>query len=200
MTTGFRDPDLLILEQLDDRSLLSLCSVDKYTNTLCKNEDFWNKRFIKTYGNYIKPTLTKWRELYLKVVYYLDGSTDWNIGMEFAAKKGDKDLVDFFISKGANYWNKGMLCAVQGGHKDLVEFFISKGSDDWNWNWGMYGAAKRGHQDLVDFFISKGADNWNSGMYGAAKRGHQDLVDFFISKGADNWNWGMVHPKKDIKN
>ena len=47
-----------------------------------------------------------------------------------------------------------MRCAAIGGHKDLVEFFISKGANDWNW--GMRGAAEGGHQDLVDFFVAKG--------------------------------------------
>ena len=161
MTTGFRDPDLLILNLLDDRSIFSFCKIDKYTNRLCKNEDFWRNRFIKTYGNYIKP-LKNWREFYLKIVYYLDGSTDWDKAMSDSARGGHKDLVDFFISKGANNWNYAMIYAANGGHKDLVDFFISKGAN--YWNHGMYYAAKGGHKDLVDFFISKGANNWNAGM------------------------------------
>ena len=52
-----------------------------------------------------------------------------------------------------------MSSSVQGGHKDLVEYFISKGANDWNW--GMDRAAQGGHKDLVEFFISKGANNWN---------------------------------------
>ena len=121
--TGIKDTDLLILELLDLESLFSLSKVDKYTNTLCKNEDFWRNRFIKTYGNYIKPTWIKWREFYLKVVYYLNGSNNWNSGMYNAAEGGDKDLVDFFISKGANDWNWGMSAAAKGRHRDLVDFF-----------------------------------------------------------------------------
>ena len=149
--TGFRDPDLIILEILDDRSLFSLSKVDKYTNTLCKNEVFWRNRFIKTYGNYVKPNWTTWKELYLKIVYYLDGSTDdWNKGMKGAAKGGHKNLVDFFISKGANNWNWGMNYAAEGGHKDLVDFFISKGAN--NWDLGIRYATEGGHKDLVDFF------------------------------------------------
>jgi len=49
--------------------------------------------------------------------------------------------------------------AVKGGHKELVYFFIEKGACDWNR--GMRAAATRGDKELVDFFIAKGADNWN---------------------------------------
>ena len=53
----------------------------------------------------------------------------------------------------ANHWNWGMTVAALGGHKDLVDFFISKGAN--NWYQGMKGAAEGGHKDLVDFFKQK---------------------------------------------
>jgi hypothetical protein len=71
----------------------------------------------------------------------------------------------------------GCMEHQEGGHKELVDFFIEKGANDWDD--GMYGAAEGGHKELVDFFIQKGADWWNGGMYGAAKGGHKELVDFF---------------------
>ncbi len=43
-----------------------------------------------------------------------------------AAEGGHKDLVEFFIEKGAKDWNQGMLDAREGGHIDLVEFFRKK--------------------------------------------------------------------------
>jgi len=48
---------------------------------------------------------------------------------------------------------KLMLGAAEGGHRDLVDFFISKGANDWNL--AMYYAALGGHRDLVDFFKRK---------------------------------------------
>jgi len=107
---------------------------------------------------------------------------NYNTAMKLAAEGGHRDLVDFFIFKGADNWDFGMKGAARGGHRDLVDFFISKGAD--NWNRGMFGAAKGGHRDLVDFFISKGARDWNWAMQGASLGGHRDLVKFFISKGA----------------
>ena len=57
---------------------------------------------------------------------------DCNEGMICATYKGYRDLVDFFIEKGANNWNLGMCFAVRGGHRDLIEFFIEKGADYWD--------------------------------------------------------------------
>ena len=103
-----------------------------------------------------------------------------NVGLGEAARGGHKDLVDFFISKGASWWDWGMYGAARGGHDDLVDFFISKGAS--NWNLGMHGAAEGGHDDLDDFFISNGASDWDFGMQGAARGGHKELVDFFIAR------------------
>ena len=65
-----KDVDMEVLKKLDDRSLLSLCSVDKYTNMLCKNEVFWKVRTNEKYGNIskYKPGDMTWRDFYLKIV------------------------------------------------------------------------------------------------------------------------------------
>ena len=69
-----KDTDMIILSNLDDRSLLSLCSVDQYTKELCKNETFWRNRTITKYGNIskYKPIDMSWREFYLKIIIDLN--------------------------------------------------------------------------------------------------------------------------------
>lgn len=76
--TGLRDTDMIILSKLDDRSLLSLCSANTYTNTLCKDENFWRNRTVKKYGNLFKykPAFMSWRDYYLKIVVGLKSSQD----------------------------------------------------------------------------------------------------------------------------
>ena len=78
---------------------------------------------------------------------------DVNQGLSNTAKIGHKELVDYFINKGANHWNYGMFSAAQVGHKDLVDFFISKGADCWNL--GMLYAGECGHTELEEFFLQK---------------------------------------------
>ena len=51
--SGQRDPDLIILDNLNDKDLLSVCITNRYANHLCNNEDFWRIRFIKKWGKKI---------------------------------------------------------------------------------------------------------------------------------------------------
>lgn len=123
--------------------------------------------------------------------------------LHHVAKSGHRDLVDFFISKGANWWNEGLFGAAQGGHRDLVDFFILKGAH--HWNAAIEHSARGGHRNLVDFFISKAIDagidiNWNWAIWGAAQ--YKDstvcrtLVDSIILKCKDDghavdMDWGL---------
>jgi len=265
--TGNKDIDLIILSNLDDKSLFNFSisnPKDEYLKKLCGDEFFWMNRLKNKFPEFKqeKSQMRSWKQTYLALVYsnkhlpnamkklakygmknidlidffiqksvndsnfdhkyllnldfehkYLlnlgmekaasgghrdlvqffieKGADNWNDGMMSAAKGGDKDLVNFFIEKGADYyWNFGMLRAARGGHRDLVQFFIEKGAD--HWDWGMLSAAEGGHRDLVQFFIQKGANEWNFGMYRAARGGHRDLVEFFIEKDANDWNIGMI--------
>ena len=49
-----------------------------------------------------------------------------NWGLYGASLGGHKDLVDFFIEKGANNWNGALRGASEGGHKYLVDFFENR--------------------------------------------------------------------------
>ena len=147
---SIKDTDLIILSKLDDRDLLNTCLVNKAANRLCEDENFWRNRFITRYGQkdfeFMRDKLQMtWRKFMLLLIRYLD-LDNLNRSMRFAAQEGHRDLVDFFILKGADGWNLGLAGAAQGGHKDLVDFFILKGTK--NWDIGMFYAAQGGHKDL----------------------------------------------------
>ena len=79
-----------------------------------------------------------------------------------AACQGSRERVNELVRQGADV-NSGMCGAAEGGRKDLVEFFIKKGAK--NWDWGMIGAAVGCHKKFVDFFIEHGAYDWNAGLF-----------------------------------
>ena len=58
----------------------------------------------------------------------LDYFSEFNVnkGLIKSSKIGHKELVQFFITKGADDWNRGMIYAVDGGHRELVDFFQRK--------------------------------------------------------------------------
>ena len=78
--TGIKDVDLLILKELDDEDLFSLCQVDKYINNLCNNESFWLNKLLKKYPDYklLKMEATN-KDIY-KELYQLEKlKTEFNL-------------------------------------------------------------------------------------------------------------------------
>ena len=68
MLSKQKDTDFLIMENLDDRSLLNYCMTNKRGSELCKDEDFWRRRFISKYGENVakyKPVHRTWRQHFL---------------------------------------------------------------------------------------------------------------------------------------
>ena len=71
--TGIKDVDLKIFSELDDISLLRVCSVNKnIRNHVCKDEIFWKNRFIEKYAIQHKPENRSWKDHYLQVLIDLD--------------------------------------------------------------------------------------------------------------------------------
>lgn len=74
MHAGTKDTDLLILQELDDRSLMSTCVLNSYFASLCRDENFWLNRIIKTHGHdalLLKPKFKNLsnRDIYFRLTY-----------------------------------------------------------------------------------------------------------------------------------
>jgi len=196
MLTGNKDTDVIILSKLSCLDIKNILVLSKFyskyhNNILWRN---YSERYWKTDFEIMKTVINRsWKEFAILLQKCLDGACGYRDAMYRAAESGYRDLVDFFISKGATNWNWAMDYAAQGGHRDLVDFFISKGAD--GWDGGLYFAAEGGHRDLVDFFIEKGSNNWTGGMYAASRGNHRELVEYFISKSANNWEYAMEGAK-----
>jgi len=162
--TGNKNVDLIILSNLDDKSLFSFSisnPKDLYLKKLCGDEDFWRNRLKNNFlqeqeeqEEFNKIPNRSWKQTYLALVYYSNKYFP-NKAMRELAKGGMKniDLIQFFIQKGADNWDLGMEAAAEGGHKDLVQFFIEKGAN--YWNWGMHYAEVGGYKEIVEFFVQK---------------------------------------------
>lgn len=73
MFSASKDTDFLIMEKMDDVSLLNFCKLNHHTIKLCDNDLFWEKR---TKRNFEKLYRTKtqgesWKEFYLNILYYI---------------------------------------------------------------------------------------------------------------------------------
>lgn len=84
--TGNPATDIIVLQQLPDQDLTSVCAVDQYINNLCNNESFWLNRTLAKYGdmlgsgreirdNYI-PNGTTWKDYYIWLTGLMEGPTE----------------------------------------------------------------------------------------------------------------------------
>ena len=98
--TGNKDTDYIILNQLEDYELTQVCQVNKYVNSLCDDEMFWNARILKHYPipddivNMKKFLLfTNYRDLYI----WLDEEFRGLAKIRFRLKL--KKIVDLYSKK-----------------------------------------------------------------------------------------------------
>ena len=148
------DVDKKILSELDDKSLLEFCKTNKYGYKLCNDELFWKIRFFQKFGRMDKNPDRSWKDFYLKIVYYLDKYKNINTALENISIKGMKniDLIKVLLVRGADV-NRGLVGAAIGGHKNLVDYFVSRGANDFI---NAYIGAKMAKQEeLLDYFREK---------------------------------------------
>ena len=124
-----KDIDKKILAELDDKSLLEFCKTSKYGSELCRDELFWKGRFINRFGRADKNEWRSWKDFYLNVVFYMDKYR--NQALARISMKGIRnlDIINFLLLRGYTP-NQGLIGAAAGGHKDLVEYFVSRGAND----------------------------------------------------------------------
>jgi ankyrin repeat protein len=183
--TGRKDTDLIVLSNLDDKSLLSYCQTSSYSRSLCKDENFWKNRFMKKWGNWKISSSRTWRNFYLSLLIYFNKPADYynsvNQALFNASHEGDKEAVDFLIFKGASDWNPGIKGAASGGNIKLVEFFLNK-DENIELDTPMFFAGNDGHYDIVRLLAQKGADV-GAGLRLAVLENNSDLVRVYLEIG-----------------
>lgn len=103
MLSGVKDVDLKILQNLQDKEIPLICSVNKYVRDLCNDESFWLNRFItlkhvdiffirQMKGNF------KYKELYR---FFHFGEEE--IGIREAAKRDNLYVYKYLLGRFIDY-------------------------------------------------------------------------------------------------
>ena len=135
------------------------------------------------------------------------GSVALNFGLRFAAERGNQQLCDFFVQKGASLFQglKGsaeggsievlkyfmnftyqellhdvFFNAARNGHKDVLGLLIERYDPSTELEKALEGACVGGHADIVQYCLEKGASSYNSALQGSAAGGHRTLLEFFL--------------------
>ena len=183
--TGKRDADLIILSNLDDRSLLNFCRASKlntYSSKLCDNENFWRNRFLSKYNEQEITQGRRWKNFYLSLLSY-EGYEFIN-GIEKALEKKDLDAIKYYLKEFNVPIETVYHLSLEKGAFDITKYLLTLDIDVNMFNRdGLYYASLYGNQDMVEFFLKRGERDFNVGLKGASLGGHQDLVNFFIQRG-----------------
>jgi len=202
MITKQKDTDLLILLNLPDVDFFKFCAkfnskdAIEFTNInmnqLCNNEILWKERLFKFYGNFYPEYNQTWKNLYLKLVYYMD---------KYKYKQNEKSLIK----------------AIKKGHLEVVKylFTLPNINTNENYNEAISKASEKGNIEIVNFlsnFPKANIDTYNKAMIAASsKKENLDIIKLMLEKGAtaikealdnayDNNDKKLIKYLKSLKN
>lgn len=103
--TKIKDVDIKILNELNDKDLISVCQSNQYANSLCNEDDLWRNRVLIHYGKYLgtAPEIKRkyvqnrsWKQYYVWVSNTVHGKDVQNT-FKNAVKEGRSDIVKILL-------------------------------------------------------------------------------------------------------
>ena len=148
MFTGNKETDKIVLSQLDDYDLSSVCATNKHLNEICKDETFWRNRTLARFGAYlgnaeqIKEYMKSydfetWKKYYISLIDFLEKVYDGtvsvkpqkkNIGSRKHNSREDLEILKGIIDRNNEELDKNVIAYVdekftkQKNEKDFYSF------------------------------------------------------------------------------
>ena len=201
--TGNKNLDIDILNQLDDKDLVSFCKTSKYANQLCNDQILWQRRTIDRWGDIIPLEMMKkykgdkiWSDYYIELSKIF--RSNLNQSLRKSSRIGRLELVILTLNNGA-YIHVGndhpLRLSSENGHLEVVKYLVSKGADIHSINdLALRNTSYYGHLETVKYLVDRGADihaENDDALRWASKNGHLEVVKYLINQGAD------IHAKND---
>ena len=157
--TGNKNLDTLILENLDDKSLVNYRQLNKTANQIYNDQNFWFNRLRTRFPYLTLDEIQKskngrsWSNYYI----YLS-QIDIN-------KYYPKNIVEVKIAteKGDNS-NKSLWDASYYGGLDVITYLIERGANvHYKHNIALKHAVSNGDKEMIKYLIEQGADPYDGG-------------------------------------
>jgi hypothetical protein len=201
MLSGIRDIDREILSKLDDRELLKVCSIDKYTWTSVCDDNFLKRRLLSKYPNIdSNKGGESWKQFFLKAIYYIDKlKEEFNYSYTYGDFTKQYNILEKIYEEqlprveiDLNYVMKNLLVqSVLQNELALVEFCL-KYRKYYNFDLLMkvlFIAADSNNYEIFVYLLKKiklknlfGLQRYEILLRKVLKSGHLDAVKLLIEK------------------
>jgi len=194
MLTGMKDVDYKILNELNDKDLVSFCSTNKKADEYCNDQTYWMVRTLYKFPKIPLEVLTKhkgertWSEYYINDLRRYKQLSDKILSPDFyneIVKNGRLDILMILDLKHLykEYIEYLIFSALSNKYLDIAEYLI-KNTDV---NWILRIASREGDLNVIKFALEHGADIHvmnDHPVRVAYRRRHMDIVDYLVSQGA----------------
>ena len=124
MDKASKDVLTLLALELNYIDIISLCSTSKRTNRyVCQNKNFWKNKLRKDFGFVFLSKNPQILYKELDRLFNIDKIENYDEGLYKSVRIGNRELVNYFIFKGANNWKYALKGAVESRNRDLIVFF-----------------------------------------------------------------------------
>ena len=197
--TGVELVDINILAQMDDSDLLSVCKIDRYTNSLYQKDDLWKQKINMKFPeaeNFKDDTTDTWKDYYFRLTWIdLDKNiptqnvptqnTPSQDGVNEAAKNGYLDILNWIESfTDGIYPNQtGLNFAAKNGHVKILQWLADRSINTTD-NHPLLWAAETGKVKVIQWYFESATPHEKSLLdqkvvNNAAHRGNLDVLKWF---------------------
>ena len=191
--SGIKDLDREILGKIDDRELLKVCSIDKYTwNTVC-DDAFLRRRLLAKYPEIeqYKFENETWKNFFLRVVQTI-ALMKKQFGYVYTFGNFDKQYEILVKYK---KFNAVLLESAIKGELALVIWELKNGFDiHYGDDLALRLASDNNHLKVVKYLVESGANIHAENDYAlrfASRDGNLEVVKYLLEHGAN------IHAKDD---
>ena len=202
MLTGIRDLDYKILNELEDRDLVSICLSNKEASKLCNDQTFWLNRILTKFPNvpsevFLKNKKGRWSDYYIKDLRELNTlKLEPTYILNIGADNGRDDWLIIGLNRGADIHEDNdyaLRSASEKGYSDVVRLLLQAGADVHAPDYGGPDASLRltsshGHPAVVKILLEAGADVHAVDDFAlrlASRYGYLETVKMLLEAGAD---------------